>query len=76
VTFVAGLIAGLLIVLSAVWLRDRSGRGKRGGSLTDEQISAIEREGRVDLEDPLDLDRIRDEETRFWEESWDEPEEW
>jgi hypothetical protein len=76
VTFVAGLIAGLLIVLVAVWLRDRSERGRRGEILSDEHIRAIEREGRVDVEDPLDLDRIREEETRFWEESWDEPEEW
>lgn len=75
-TFVAGFIAGLLIVLAAVWLRDRSRRGRRAGSLSDEHIRAIESEGRVHLEDPLDLDRIRDEETRFWEESWDEPEEW
>jgi hypothetical protein len=75
-TFVAGLMAGLLTVLAAVWLRDRSGRAKGDDNLTDEQIRAIENEGRVDLEDPLDLDRIRDEETRFWEESWDEPEEW
>jgi hypothetical protein len=71
-TFVSGLIAGVLIVLAAVWLRDR----RRGEGLSDDQIRAIEQEGRVDVEDPLDFDRIRDEETRFWEESWDEPEEW
>ncbi len=77
-SFVAGLMAGLLVVLAVVWLRDRrSEREGRGGHLTDHDIRAIEKEGRVEIEDPLDIDHIRDEEARFWEESsWDEPDEW
>ncbi len=27
-------------------------------------------------DDPLDMDAVREEEERFWSESWDEPEEW
>ncbi len=77
-SFVAGLMAGLLLVLAVVWLRDRrSEREGWRGRLTDHDIRAIEKEGRVEIEDPLDIDHIRDEEARFWEESsWDEPDEW
>lgn len=74
-TFVSGLFVGILIVMMVVRLRQRlASPGRRG--LSDEQIRAIETRGEVELEDPLDLDTIRDEEARFWEESWDEPEEW
>lgn len=73
VSFVSGLFFGLLAVAVVLWLRKRLGR--TGGALSDEQIRAIEMEGSIEVEDPLDLDHIRDEETRFWEESWDEPEE-
>lgn len=72
-SFLAGVFAGLLLVAVVLWLRQRFGM-KRDG-LTDDQILAIEAQGRVEVEDELDLDAIRDEETRFWEESWDEPEE-
>lgn len=73
-SFLAGVFAGLLLVAVVLWLRQRFTTTKQGG-LTDDQIRAIEAQGRVEVEDELDLDAIRDEETRFWEESWDEPEE-
>lgn len=73
-TLVPGVFAGLVLAAVVVWLRKR-GAHADGEALTDAQIRAIETEGSVQLEEPLDLDHIRDEETRFWEESWDEPEE-
>ncbi len=73
-TFVSGLFAGLVLTAMVMWLRKRWSRPGDDG-LTDDQIRAIEEQGTVQLEEPLDLDHIREEETRFWEESWDEPEE-
>lgn len=76
-SFISGMIAGLLLVAGAIWLQQRRNGARRSSDgLSDAQIRAIEREGTVEVEEPLDLDRIREEETRFWEESWDEPDEW
>jgi hypothetical protein len=44
--------------------------------LTDDMIRQIEERGRVELDEPLDLDQIQEEEARFWEEHWDDPDEW
>lgn len=69
-----GAAAVLLIALAAVWRRRR--RSPRGGPLTDEMIADIETRGRLEVEEPLDLDEAAAEEERFWnEEPWDEPEE-
>jgi len=44
--------------------------------LTDDMIEQIERRGSVDVDEPLDLDDIADEEARFWdEERWDDADE-
>jgi hypothetical protein len=43
--------------------------------LTDDLIRRIEREGRIELDEPLDWEEIRAEEEEFWRETWDEPEE-
>jgi hypothetical protein len=44
--------------------------------LTDDMIRQIEERGRVELDEPLDLGQIQEEEARFWEEHWDDPDEW
>jgi len=43
--------------------------------LDDDMIRRIERDGSIDIEDPLDLEQVREEEERFWSETWDVPEE-
>ena len=55
--------------------RVRAGRREGGNGVTDDMIQRIVDEGRVEVDEPLDLKAIEDEETRFWEETWDEPEE-
>ena len=74
-----GYLLAALAVLVAVagWrirhrLRDRARSG-----VTDEIVHQIETLGRVDAEDvePIDLERVRDEEDEFWAQTWDEPEE-
>jgi hypothetical protein len=66
---VLALLAGALYLL-----RLREVRGG-GPALTDEMIERIEALGRVEVDEPLDMEQIRDEEFRFWEEPYDEPEE-
>jgi hypothetical protein len=45
-------------------------------ALTDDMIRQIEERGHVELDEPLDLQEIQEEEERFWEEApWEEPEE-
>lgn len=72
------LVLSLLVVaagLVARW-RIRSRTRSRGVDLTDDAVRRIEREGRLETEErePLDRDRIQEEEDRFWSETWDEPE--
>ena len=43
--------------------------------LDDDMIRRIEQEGVVEVEEPLDLDEVREEEERFWSETWDIPDE-
>ncbi len=71
------LLMALLAVVAAVVvpLRLRSRKGGVGG-LDDAQIRRIEETGRLEVDEPLDREEIQAEEKRFWEESWDEPEEW
>ena len=71
------LVALALLVAVAGWrirhrLRDRTRSG-----VTDEIVHQVETLGRVDAEDvePIDLERVRDEEDEFWAQTWDEPEE-
>lgn len=47
--------------------------------ITDELLRRVLEEGSVEhpgADEPLDEDRIRAEEDRFWSESWDDPEPW
>lgn len=70
------VIAILAIVGGLIGIR----RVRRAGSMedsavTDEMVRSIEESGRVEVDEPLDFETIEDEESRFWEETWDEPEE-
>lgn len=70
-TAVLALAAGLLYRAK---LRRFTGKAPL---VTDDMIRRIEEHGRVDVEEdePLDLRAIREEEDRFFEETWDEPDE-
>jgi hypothetical protein len=73
-------LLGLLALAAGLTFRSRLTRVIRSGDpvLTDDMIRQIEEQGRVDVEsdEPLDHDQIQEEEARFWEEHWDEPDEW
>ncbi len=71
------LFAALAAAAGFVFTRDllRRRRG-RGTGVTDDVLRQIEEQGRVEVDEPLDLEEIRDEEDRFWGEPWDEPDEW
>jgi len=73
--FLVGLVAASGLRLRARLLRRPGGTGP---VVDDEAVRRILEEGvlEVDVEPPLDLDEIEDEERRFWSEHWDEPEEW
>ena len=63
------------VLVAAAWLeRRRRFRRMREGGLSDGAIRQIEVSGRVEVDDPLDLEEAAEEEERFWNESWDEPE--
>lgn len=73
------LFAGLAVLaLAAGWVaRRRIGRriAPRGPGLSDDDVRQIEETGVLD--EPLDMEAIREEEDRFWSsESWDEAEEY
>ena len=73
------LVALLALAGAAAWRKrpGRSGATEPGHLLDDELIRRIEAEGRVEVDEPNDLDHIREEEARFWEESaWDDHEEY
>ena len=45
--------------------------------LTDDMVRQIEESGHIDVDEPLDLEEIQDEEARFWEEQpWEETDEY
>lgn len=72
------LLLSLLVVAAGLVARWRVRSRTRSGDvrLSDEAIRQIEREGRLETDErePLDRERIRKEEDRFWSETWDEPE--
>jgi len=77
------VVFGIVLVALAVAAgfvtrrRIRIYRAEPGTRLTDEHIRQLEACGFIEMEDPLDLTDIEDEETRFWEEtSWEEPDEY
>jgi hypothetical protein len=45
-------------------------------ALSDDMIRQIEDSGWVEVDEPLDYREIQEEEARFWEEPWEEPDEW
>lgn len=45
-------------------------------TLTDDMVRQIEEAGYIDVDEPLDIQEIQEEEERFWEEApWEDPEE-
>lgn len=66
-------LGALLVAVAGLGYRRQIEQVKRDG-LTEGAIRQIEASGRIDMDDPLDLDEAAEEEERFWEESWDEPE--
>lgn len=66
-------VAAVLVAAAGLGYRRRLAR-LRGHGLTEEDIRAIERVGRVHADEPLDLEEAAQEEERFWDETWDEPE--
>jgi hypothetical protein len=67
------LAGALLVTLGWLTYRRRINEVRASG-LTDAEIRAIERGERVEADGPLDLDEAAEEEERFWDETWDEPE--
>lgn len=66
------LLLALLVLIAGLVYRRRVTRFER--RITDDMLRQIENRGRVEMDEPLDLDEIQEEERRFWEETWDEPE--
>lgn len=67
------VVGAVLVVAGWIGYRRRL-RGVRDRGLSDGAIRHIEARGRLDMDEPLDLDEAAEEEERFWGESWDEPE--
>jgi hypothetical protein len=72
-----GILMALLALAAGFLYRRRLRRfgEEEGVHLSDDMIRQIEERGRVEMDEPLDWDEIRQEEEQFWEETWDEPEE-
>lgn len=72
-----GIVAAVLAIAAGLLYRNRLETvvTEDAPVLDDDLIRKIESDGWIELEEPLDLDHIREQEQRFWEESWDEPEE-
>lgn len=70
------LFAGGALLVFAGWIgyRRRIAAIRAQRLLSDDMIRAIENAGRVEVDEPLDLEEAAEEEDRFWSESWDEPE--
>jgi hypothetical protein len=73
-----GVLLGILALTGGLIYRSRLTRatGSREPVLTDDMLRQIEQSGWIELDEPLDLEEIQEEEARFWEEPWEEPEEW
>lgn len=71
-----GLAIGVLAAVGGLLYLLRLREGVSADRVTDEMIEQIENVGRVEVDEPLDLEEIADEESRFWEEErWDEADE-
>jgi hypothetical protein len=73
-----GVLLGILVLAGGLIYRSRLSRvvGSSDPMLSDDMVRQIEESGWVEVDEPLDLEEIQEEEARFWEEPWDEPEEW
>lgn len=70
-----GSVFALLALTAALLYRRRAARS--ASIIDDDIVRAIEERGSVEVDEPLDLETIREEERRFLEEEeWDEAEEW
>jgi hypothetical protein len=70
------VMLAMFAALAAVVHRRRIRDYIEGGSqLDDDMIRRIEREGSIEVDEPLDFDHIREEEERFLNETWDLPDE-
>jgi hypothetical protein len=71
---VAPLVIALLAA-AAVFVNRRKVRDYLDGRsrLDDDMIRRIEEQGSIEIEEPLDLEQVREEEERFWSETWDVP---
>lgn len=72
------LLAGLALIGGLLYrIRLTRTIGDVRPLLTDELVRQIEEDGRVDFDEPLDLEQIQEEEARFWEDQpWEESDEW
>ena len=69
---VLALLAGAAAVLQRRRIREYiDGRS----TLDDDMIRRIEERGSLEMDDPTDMDEVRQEEERFWSETWDVPDE-
>jgi len=76
-TWFFGALAVLALAAGAT-ARRRAQRARHEGSgITDDDVRQIEQRGWLarEADEPLDLDEIREAEERFWEPTWDRPEE-
>jgi hypothetical protein len=71
-------ILGILALAGGLMYRARRLRTLRTPrTLTDDMVRQIEESGHIDVDEPLDLEEIQDEEARFWEEQpWEETDEY
>ena len=75
---VIAAILGILALAGGLLYRARGLRELRTPrTLTDDMVRQIEESGHIDVDEPLDLEEIQDEEARFWEEQpWEETDEY
>jgi len=74
-----GFLLTLAAVAGAILYRVRlvRGFGPPRAAITDDMVRRIEEEGRVEMDEPLDIEMIKEEEARFWDDQpWEETEEW
>ena len=70
-------VSGLLAAVAAFAYLRRRWAARPKARVTDDVVRQIEKRGRVEVDEPLDMEEIEAEERRFWEEeTWDESEEW
>lgn len=77
--WIIGVIFSVLAIVAGIlYLRRLRALGARKRFRVDDDIvREIEESGRVEVDEPLDMEDIRDEEERFWrDQPWEEPEQW